>query len=221
VRLMRVLVHISRLHRAPGPGRRRVQGRENKTDPGADQGRPADQIAWRGPAQEAATVRKGIPADIEVSVDDHRAATSTARPAASTGASPSKKATQNAAVRASRSSSAPAASARRPWTVQPPESSIVTGTDARPSSGTPSSADDASVAKRMSGRIVASSYAACGPPRFLIQPASPSSTASSAPSRLAPSTADLNPAFRESSKSRCAWMYTSAAPDQPPCFVGD
>src|SRR6266852_4166641 len=187
MRLVRVLVHIPRLHRAPRPGRRRVERRENKTDPGAYQGRPADQVAWRGRAQEAATVRKGIPADVEVSVDDHRAATSTARP---------------------------------PWTIQPPESSIVTGTDARPSSGTPSSADDASVAKRMSGRIVASSYAACGPPRFLIQPASPSSTASSAPSRLAPSTADLNPAFRESSKSRCAWMYTSAAPDQPPCFVG-
>src|SRR5260370_14644777 len=85
---MRVLVHISRLHRAPGPGRRRVQGRENKTDPGADQGRPADQIAWRGPAQEAATVRKGIPADVEVSVDDHRAAPRTARPPASTRAPP-------------------------------------------------------------------------------------------------------------------------------------
>src|SRR6266849_9693196 len=85
MRLVRVLVHISRLHRAPCPGRRRVQGRENKTDPRAGQGRPADQIAWRGRAQEAATVRKGIPADVEVSVDDHRAATSTARPAASTG----------------------------------------------------------------------------------------------------------------------------------------
>src|SRR6266849_360450 len=88
MRLVRVLVHISRLHRAPGPGRRRVQGRENKTDPRAGQGRPADQIAWRGPAQEAATVRKGIPADVEVSVDDHRAAPRTARPAASTGAPP-------------------------------------------------------------------------------------------------------------------------------------
>src|SRR5260370_40912220 len=86
--LVRCSGHIRRLLRARVTGRRRDEGRENKTDPGADQGRPADQIAWRGPAQEAATVRKGIPADVEVRVDDHRAAPSTARPAASTGAPP-------------------------------------------------------------------------------------------------------------------------------------
>src|SRR5437879_1675200 len=217
---MRVLVHIPRAHRPPRQRRCCVQGREDEADAGADQRRPADHVTRRGRAQEPAAVRERIPADVKVRVDDHCAATSTARPAASTGASPPISATQKVAPSAAASSTDVGDKRWRPWTLQPPDSSLITGTEAIPSSGTASSEAAASEANRMSGRMPANSYATYGPPCSRIQPTPPSSSARRAPSRLAASTVTRNSAFLGESTSSCACRYTSAAPDQPPSRVG-